>query len=109
MVEKIGGGTMGRGKKAAAAAAVTAAAVAGMVTGTVFENPADLMQDPNPIVSTQQAADDDGDAAASEERQRAPATRVREWVLRLPAAVRMLVGVPLWALGWVLLTGLSTL
>ena len=100
---------MGRGKKAAAAAAVTAAAVAGMVTGTVFENPADLMQDPNPIVSTQQAADDDGDAAASEERQRAPATRVREWVLRLPAAVRMLVGVPLWALGWVLLTGLSTL
>ena len=100
---------MGKKKKAAAAVAVTTAAVAGMVTGAVFENPPDLMQDPNPIVSVQQTSDDDGDAAASEERQKGPAARIREWVLRLPAAVRMLVGVPLWALGWVLLTGLSTL
>ena len=45
---------MGKKKKAAAAVAVTTAAVAGMVTGAVFENPADLMQDPNPIVSVQQ-------------------------------------------------------
>lgn len=93
-------------KKAAAAAAVTVAAAAGMVTGTVFDSPADLMQEPAAIVSVQ--ADDDDGAAAPEERQKGPAARIREWVLRLPAAVRMLVGVPLWALGWVLLTGLST-
>ena len=94
-------------KKAAAAAAVTVAAAAGMVTGTVFDSPADLMGEPAAIVSVQ--ADDDDCAVAQEERQKGPAARIREWVLRLPAAVRMLVGVPLWALGWVLLTGLSTL
>ena len=94
-------------KKAAAAAAVTVAAAAGMVTGAVFDSPADLMQEPAAIVSVQ--ADDDDCAVAQEERQKGPAARIREWVLRLPAAVRMLVGVPLWALGWVLLTGLSTL
>lgn len=94
-------------KKAAAAAAVTVAAAAGMVTGTVFDSPADLMEEPAAIVSVQTDEDDSG--AALEERQKGPAARIREWVLNLPAAVRMLVGVPLWILGWVLLTGLSTL
>ena len=94
-------------KKAAAAAAVTVAAAAGMVTGAVFDSPADLMGEPAAIVSVQ--ADEDDGGAALKERQKGPTARIREWVLSLPAAVRMLVGVPLWALGWVLLTGLSTL
>ena len=94
-------------KRAAAAAAVTVAAAAGMVTGAVFDSPADLMGEPAAIVSVQ--ADEDDGGAALEERQKGPTARIREWVLSLPAAVRMLVGVPLWALGWVLLTGLSTL
>ena len=94
-------------KKAAAAAAVTVAAAAGMVTGTVFDSPADLMGEPAAIVSVQTDEDDGG--TATEERQKGPAARIREWVLGLPAAVRMLVGVPLWVLGWVLLTGFSTL
>lgn len=98
---------MGKRKKAAAAA-VAVAAAAGMVTGAVFESPADLLQDPAPITQVQQT-DEGGDDAAPEERQKTPAARIRSWVLRLPAAVRMLVGVPLWCLGWVLLTGLSTL
>ena len=94
-------------KKTAAAAAVTVAAAAGMVTGAAFDSPADLMQDPPAAVAVQ--TDDDDSGAAPEERQSGPAARIREWVLSLPAAVRMLVGVPLWVLGWVLLTGLSTL
>lgn len=102
---KGGRGRMDK-KKAAAAAAVTVAAAAGMVTGTVFDSPADLMREPPAVVAVQ--ADDD-DGAAPEERQKGPAARIREWALSLPAAVRMLVGVPLWVLGWVLLTGLSTL
>lgn len=93
-------------KKAAAAAAVAVAAAAGMVAGTVFDNPTDLMQEPAAVVSAQ---GEDDDCTAPEERQKGPSARIREWVLSLPAAVRMLVGVPLWCLGWVLRTGLSTL
>lgn len=96
-------------KKSAAAAAVAVAAAAGMVTGAVFDSPAELLADPPPITDVQLTDDDGGDASNQEERQRGPAARVRSWMLRLPAAVRMLVGVPLWCLGWVLLTGLSTL
>ena len=95
-------------KKTAAAAALAAAAAAGMVTGALFDSPADLLAEPDAVVETQ-ADDDDAGAPDEEERQRTPVQRLRQWVLSLPAAVRMLVGVPLWCLGWVLLTGLSTL
>ncbi len=96
---------MGSKKRAAAAAAVAAAAVAGMVTGTVIDDPADLLADPDPVISAQLEDEDD---AAPEQRQRGPAARLRSWLLGLPAAVRMLVVLPLWGVGWVLLTGLST-
>lgn len=92
-------------KRAAAAAAVAAAAVAGMVTGAVIDDPAELLADPDPVVST--LLEDDGDAAP-EERQRGSAARLRAWLLSLPAAVRVLVVLPLWGLGWMLLTALST-
>ena len=94
-------------KKTAAAAAVTVAAAAGMVTGALFDTPADLMAETAPDAVTEQLADED--AGAPEEKRQSAAVRLRQWVLRLPAGVRMLVGVPLWALGWVLLTGLSAL
>ena len=94
-------------REKAAAAAVTVAAAAGMVTGTLFDTPVDLLAEPDAVVETVQA--DDEDAGAPVEKQRGLTARLRAWVLRLPAAVRMLVGVPLWCLGWVLLTGLSTL
>jgi len=93
-------------KQKAAAAAVTVVAAAGMVTGTVFESPAELVEDVLPIAGVQQSEEE---AAVQEKRQKGPAASVREWVLRLPAAVRMLVAVPLWAIGWVLLTAVSTL
>jgi len=96
---------MGKGRQKAAAAAMAAAAVVGVATGTVFESPADLMQDPEAIV-LQQTEEEDG--FATEERQKKPVGRIRGWVLGLPSAVRMLVGVPLWAIGWVVMTGLST-
>ena len=95
-------------KKTAAAAALAAAAAAGMVTGALFDSPADLLAEPGAVVEIQ-ADDDDAGAPDDEERQRTPVQRLRQWVLSLPSAVRMLVGVPLWCLGWVLLTGLSTL
>lgn len=92
-------------RKAAAAAAVTVAAVAGVVTGTAFDSPVDLV--PEIAVTAEQQADDD-DAAVTEQRK-GPATRVRQWVQGQPAAVRMLVAVPLWCFGWVLMSAASLL
>jgi len=91
-------------KQKAAAAAVAVAAAAGMVTGTVIESPAELVADVLPI-EAQQAEDE---APVQDERQKGPAAKIRAWILGLPAAVRMLVGVPLWCIGWVVMTGLST-
>ena len=92
-------------RKAAAAAAVTVAAVAGVVTGTAFDSPVDLV--PEIAVTAEQQADDD-DAAVTEQRK-GPAARVRQWVQGQPAAVRMLVAVPLWCFGWVLMSAASLL
>ncbi|SFP96311.1 hypothetical protein SAMN05216343_11938 [Oscillibacter sp. PC13] len=96
-------------RKAAAAAAVTVVAAAGMVTGALFDSPADLLENPDPQPIVQQLTDGDNDAGVPEERRTSPVLRLRQWALTLPAAVRMLVGIPLWALGWVLLTGFSAL
>ena len=94
-------------KQKAAAAAMAVVAAAGMVTATVVESPVELLEDPAPVTDVQQV-DDEGTAAQEEKKVRSPAARIRAWILQLPAAVRMLVGVPLWMTGWVLLTALST-
>jgi len=94
-------------RKKAAAAAVTVAAVAGMVTASVIDTPAELLADTGLLSEAQQEEVEDA-ASASEEKQRSVSARIRAWLLGLPAAVRMLVGLPLWCLGWMLLTALST-
>ena len=92
--------------KTVAAAAVTAAAVACMVTGAAFETPAELL--PELAVLEEQQMEDDT-ASTAEERQKGPMAKIRAWMLGLPTAVRMLVAVPLWCVGWVLWSALSVL
>lgn len=96
-------------RKKAAMAAVTTAAAAGMVTGALFDTPAELMNAPEPDAVVEVLSDDGDGTGAEETRRSAPASRVKNWIWSLPAAVRLLVGVPLWALGWVLLSALSLL
>lgn len=96
-------------RKKAAVAAVTTAAAAGMVTGALFDTPAELMNAPEPDAVVEVLSDDGDGTGAEETRRSAPASRVKNWIWSLPAAVRLLVGVPLWALGWVLLSALSLL
>ena len=96
-------------RKKAAVAAVTTAAAAGMVTGALFDTPAELMNAPEPDAVVEVLSDDGDGAGAEETRRSTPASRLRNWVWSLPAGVRLLVGVPLWALGWVLLSALSLL
>ena len=91
-------------KEKAAAAALAAVAAAGLVTGAVIDRPADLLAD-TPFAAELQ--EDDAESAEAEQKKSGIAARIRMWLLSLPAPVRMLVGIPLWCLGWILLTGLS--
>ena len=92
--------------KAAKAAAVTVAA-AGVVTGALFDTPTDLVPELNQDAPIEEVLEDD--AGAPEQKKRGPVDRFRGWILELPEAVRMLVGLPLWAVGWVLMSGVSAL
>jgi len=92
-------------KKKVAATAVTVAAVAGMVTGSVFDNPAEIVPEVAEQVDFLQT--DDDAAEIQEERQKGPASGIRQWIMGLPAAVRMLVVVPLWLFGSLLLSAAS--
>ena len=111
--------------KGAATAAATVAA-AGVLIGGSFEAPADILKDndsalaPPPIVETLNAEIDPGDgdtgdddAVAEEEveekKKGGVRQKTREFVLRLPLAVRACVAVPLWCVGWALISAASLL
>ena len=110
-------------KKRAAAAAVAVVTSAGMVVGGIFQSPADLLDEQKPLAQVVLADDedltgggDDGDdgaaggVTAEEEEERAGLrASLRQRLRRLPYAVRLLVLLPLWALGWALLSGASAL
>lgn len=95
-------------KKQAALTAAGLAAAAGVVLGSAFADPVDLLQ---PDAQVSPAAgdllDDDGDSGdelRGAKRLRAQArTGVREAVLSLPAWVRAAAAFPLWCLGWAIL------
>ena len=111
--------------KGAATAAATVAA-AGVLIGGSFDAPADILKDndsalaPPPIVETLNAEIDPGDgdtgdedAVAEEEEEEKKKggvrQKTREFVLRLPLAVRACVAVPLWCVGWALISAASLL
>lgn len=103
----------------AASGAVAAVTAAGVLMGGAFASPDDLLQDgPDAIVQTldtgsQIDADGGGtDDAAEEEEGESKRTlkgSVRRLVLSAPVELRALVGVPLWALGTVLIAVVSSL
>lgn len=99
-------------KRQAALTAAGLAAAAGVVLGSAFADPVDLLQ-PDSQVSPaagdllEDGGDDGGDSAdelRGAKRLRAQArTGVREAVLSLPAWVRAAAAFPLWCLGWAIL------
>ncbi len=110
----------------AAATAVAAVTSASVVMGGMFASPDDLLNgnddDGGSITVTDTYTpdngaaggddiDDDADAGDSEDesRRRGLRSRARQWVWRLPYGVRAVVGVPLWALGWLIITGCTAL
>lgn len=100
-------------------ALVATVASAGILVGGLFSSPSDLM---NPDGSTPTAviemveedgAESDGggiDAAElSDQRRRGFRARMRLWILQLPPWLRAMAGIPLWALGWLMISALSAL
>lgn len=104
-------------KKRAAATAAAVIAAAGTVIGGSFDSPADLLDDDEDMLSAspiiEYTMDDDGaandgdDAEEADERSRRG--RVRRFVKSMPVGVRAVVGVPLWCVGWLIITLVSAL
>jgi len=110
-------------KKRTAAAAVAVVTSASMLVGGIFNSPAALLADED-LMPQQQVADDtdldgpgggDGDGGAgddggqSEEEEReelrgGARAGLRRRILQLPCALRLLVILPLWGLGWLILS-----
>ena len=90
---------------------------AGILLPGLFGSPAELLNSNQEVIHNRPAVVQmaDMDVEAEEEREKEAheelqpengiAARLKAWILRLPVAVRALVGVPLWVIGW-LLTGL---
>jgi len=101
-------------KRTATTTAVALLAAASVTTGSLFETPAALLPDdgaPSIVYNMNNSLDgaEDDDAGAvedeSEEKSRRGGVRavLRQRILRLPMVVRLLVILPLWALGTVIL------
>lgn len=109
-------GKQSKTKKQAAAAAAAVIA-AGAVLGGSFDSPADLLEDHKDLFSStpvveyavndDDGADDGNDAEEAEERR--GRNRVRRFVKSIPVGVRAVVGVPLWCVGWLVITLVSGL
>ena len=113
---KIGEGMDLKKKIAANAAAVmTAASVA---LAGLFGTPAELIssgdQSPKAAVEMISESVDQVDEAedmddSSDEKKKGFRNLLRQRILKIPAALRVLVGVPMWALGWAVTGALSAL
>ena len=106
-------------KKVVGSATATGLGLSVLLAG-LFHSPEELTrkntetirQQETPIVmmldmdQNDNAADDDGEET-SEEEKKSIFSRIKKKILQLPAALRALVGVPLWAVGWVIIHFLS--
>ncbi|MBR5931539.1 MAG: hypothetical protein IKZ95_05870 [Lachnospiraceae bacterium] len=76
------------------------------------KNTQTIRQQETPIVMMMDLDADDADPEADgdenpEEEKKSIFARIKKKILQLPAAIRALVGVPLWAIGWVIIHFLS--
>lgn len=105
-------------KKHAKRTVVASVATASIFVGGLFTSPSDLMNPdgstPTAIVEMTEAGtadNDDGDGIVlvGDEKRKGVRQRMRLWVLQLPPWLRAMVGVPLWGLGWLLISTVSAL
>ena len=115
--------SLGKLKNKGTAATAATIAAAGVLIGGAFEAPADILKGddmapaPAPIVEVLEAqAEPDGgdgeDEAVAEEEEKSKGgvrAKTRELILRMPLAVRACVAVPLWCVGWAIISLASLL
>ena len=93
-------------KKAAAATMAGVIAASGAAVDTQFDSPADILQNntPEPVVQNIDTGGDDGTGTQDDRSKQAAQEKktLRERILELPLAVRVIFVVPLWAVGHVL-------
>ena len=98
------------------AVAITTAAA--LMTSGLFKDPAEIVKDeevyapPPPIVETIDRApveDETDDIAAEDEEKKTHKDRLRDLLLRMPRAVRIILLLPLWCIGTALMTVLTPL
>ena len=109
-----------KGKLIASAVAVSASL--SLIFGGLFNSPSELMKNtPDPAMpppaidlyapdlGDDGGPGDDDDAYSEEKKRGGIKDSIRNRILRMPAAVRACIGIPLWGLGWLLITGLTAL
>lgn len=105
------------GRKAAGAAVAFTAAV-GVFFSSLFGTPNDLLADPSrtdpPAIVMDISTDDEAEEeqeTQEEENTEKPGffARIRAYILRLPLFVRVAIGLPLWALGWLVTQAFAAL
>lgn len=104
------------GRKAAGAAVAFTAAV-GVFFSSLFGTPNDLLADPSvtepPAIVMDISSDDEAEEEqeTQEENTEKPGffARIRAYILRLPLFVRVAIGLPLWALGWLVTQAFAAL
>ena len=104
-------------KKTAAKSAVAITAAAALMTSGLFKDPAEIIKEdeayaPPPIVETfDRAPADDGsdEMTMEEEEKKAPKDRLRDLLLRMPKAVRIVLLLPLWCIGTAMMSVLTPL
>ena len=104
------------GRKAAGAAVAFTAAV-GVFFSSLFGSPNDLLADPSvtepPAIVMDISTDDEAEEEqeTQEENTEKPGffARIRMMILKLPLFVRVAIGLPLWALGWLVTQAFSAL
>lgn len=110
--------------KKAATSAVALVAAASMLVSNLFGAPADMMitkqEAPAPLTMQVQMIEDDtddddteneenGETEETEEVKKGFGARMRERILAMPIAIRAIIGVPLWCIGFALDSLLSAL
>lgn len=104
------------GRKAAGAAVAFTAAI-GVFFSSLFGTPNDLLADPSvtepPAIVMDISSDDEAEEEqeTQEENTEKPGffARIRMMILRLPLFVRVAIGLPLWALGWLVTQAFAAL
>jgi hypothetical protein len=103
-------------KKKLIVGSAAAVATLALIVGTLLPSASDVVSldktaAPPAVVLNldEEVVDQSQEAAAESKKSQRLAEKLRAWLLGLPQAVRIIFVLPLWALGWLLSWGLSTL